>query len=84
VVVKKQITQFDPQTGRIFFADGTFADDVDHVILGTGYTFSLPYLPKIQAEIKKGYRRLPDVYQHTWNIEDPSLVFVGMVSRSNG
>jgi cation diffusion facilitator CzcD-associated flavoprotein CzcO len=79
VVVKKQISQFDHQTGKIFFNDGTVVEDVDHVILGTGYTFSLPYLPKLQENIKKGYRRLPGVYQHTWNIEDSSLTFIGMV-----
>ncbi len=80
IVIKKQITKFDPDTGRIFFADGSHADNVDHVIFGTGYTFSLPYLPDVQEKVKKEYRRLPGVYQHTFNIDDPSLVFVGMVS----
>jgi Flavin-binding monooxygenase-like len=81
VVVKKQITQFDPENGRIFFEDGSFEDNVDYIIFGTGYTFSLPYLSTVQKKIDKAYRRLPGVYQHTWNIDDPSLTFVGMVSR---
>jgi hypothetical protein len=80
IVVKKQVTQFDPESGRIFFEDGSFVDNVDHVILGTGYTFSLPWIPEVQKKIKGAYRRLPGVYQHTWNIEDPTLTFVGMVS----
>ncbi|KAF2095767.1 thiol-specific monooxygenase [Rhizodiscina lignyota] len=79
IVVKKQITKFDPSTGRIFLADGSHLDDVDHVIFGTGYTFSLPYLPTVQEKVKNAYRRLPDVYQHTWYIDDPSLAFVGML-----
>ena len=79
VVVKQQITKLDAGTGRVFFADGSHVDDVDHIVFGTGYTFSLPYLPRVQEKIKGAYRRLPGVYQHTWNIEDPSLVFVGMV-----
>ncbi|OCK84329.1 FAD/NAD(P)-binding domain-containing protein [Lepidopterella palustris CBS 459.81] len=79
IVIKKQITKFDPDTGRIFFADGSHIDHVDHVIFGTGYTFSLPYLPSVQEKIKRSNRRLPGVYQHTWNIDDPSLVFVGML-----
>ena len=82
IVVKKQITRFDPETGKIFFADGSNLDNVDHIIFGTGYTFSLPYLPSLQEKIKREYRRLPGVYQHTWNIDDPSLAFVGMVSQS--
>jgi len=81
IVVKKQITRFDPDTGRIFFADQSYIDNVDHVIFGTGYTFSLPYLPSVQEKIKRTYRRLPGVYQHTWNIDDSSLAFVGMVSQ---
>jgi hypothetical protein len=82
IVVKKQVTHFDPETGKIFFADGSNLDNVDHIIFGTGYTFSLPYLPSLQEKIKREYRRLPGVYRHTWNIDDPSLAFVGMVSQS--
>ncbi|KAI5917192.1 hypothetical protein F4810DRAFT_716694 [Camillea tinctor] len=79
VVVKKDITRLDPATGRIFFADNTSLDDVDHIVYGTGYTFSLPWLPHVQERIRKAYRRLPGVYQHTWDIEDPTLTFVGML-----
>ncbi len=80
VVVKPQITNFDAETGRIFFEDGSVVDNIDHVIFGTGYTFSFPFLPDLQKKVKTQYRRLPGVYQHTWNIEDPTLAFVGMVS----
>jgi hypothetical protein len=80
IVIKKQITQFDPESGRIFFEDGSFMDNVDHVIFGTGYTFSLPWIPEVQKKIEGAYRRLPGVYQHTWNIDDPTLTFVGLVS----
>jgi hypothetical protein len=61
------------------FEDGSYLDDVDHVLFGTGYTFSVPFLPKVQERIKKSNCRLPGVYQHTWNIEDPSLTFIGQV-----
>jgi hypothetical protein len=80
IEVKKGITKFDPDTGRIFFADGSYVDNVDHIIFGTGYSFSLPYIPIVQEKIKRANRRLPGVYQHTWNIDDPSLAFIGMVS----
>jgi hypothetical protein len=79
VVIKKQVTQFDHENGRIYFDDGSFEDKIDHVIFGTGYTFSLPFLPRVQNKIKSAYRRLPGVYQHTFDIEDPSLVFIGML-----
>lgn len=83
ISIKKQIVKFDPDTGRIFFGDGSHLDNIDHVIFGTGYTFSLPYLANVQRKIKGASRRLPGVYQHTWNIEDPSLTFVGMVAILN-
>lgn len=81
IAVKKEISRLDPQTGRIFFADGTHVDGVDYVVFGTGFTFSLPWLSHVQERIKTAYRRLPGVYQHTWDIEDPTLTFVGMVRR---
>ncbi len=82
IVAKKQIIKFDADTGRIHFEDDSHLDDVDHVIFGTGYQFSLPYLAEVQRRIKKAHRRLPGVYQHVFNIEDPTLTFVGMVSNS--
>ncbi|KAH8898427.1 FAD/NAD(P)-binding domain-containing protein [Thozetella sp. PMI_491] len=79
VALKKQIVRFDAETGRLYFEDGSTLEDVDHVIFGTSYTFSLPFLPHVQDRIKRAFRRLPGVYQHTWDIEDPSLAFVGML-----
>ncbi|GJC86157.1 thiol-specific monooxygenase [Colletotrichum liriopes] len=75
---KKQIVNFCPKSGAITFADGTVVRDVDHVILGTGYTFSFPFLPEVQKRVLQADRRLPGVYYHTWNIEDSTLAFLGM------
>lgn len=80
LTVKKPISRYDAETGTIFFEDGSRVDDVDHIIYGTGFSFSFPFLPHVQERVKKAYRRLPGVYQHTWDIEDPSLAFVGLVS----
>lgn len=79
IVVKKQISRLDPLTGKVTFADGTELNDIDHILFGTGYTFSLPWLPQVHERIQKAYRRLPGVYQHTWDIEDPTLAFIGML-----
>ncbi|KAI6089451.1 FAD/NAD(P)-binding domain-containing protein [Hypoxylon rubiginosum] len=79
IAVKKEISRLDSETGRVFFGDGSFLDDVDHIVFATGYTFSVPYIEHVQARIRNAYRRLPGVYQHTWDIEDPTLTFVGML-----
>ncbi|GKU07729.1 unnamed protein product, partial [Fusarium langsethiae] len=79
ISVKPAIERLDPGTGRVYFTDGSYLDDIDHIIYGTGYTFSFPFLPAVQERVKNAYRRLPGVYQHTWDIEDPTLTFVGMI-----
>ncbi|KAF4455771.1 hypothetical protein F53441_1970 [Fusarium austroafricanum] len=79
ITVKPAIQRFDPEAQRVHFADGSYLDGIDHIIYGTGYTFSFPFIPAVQERVKHACRRLPGVYQHTWNIEDPTLTFVGMV-----
>ncbi|KAI1071852.1 hypothetical protein LB507_005245 [Fusarium sp. FIESC RH6] len=79
ISVKPAIDRLDPRTGRVYFTDGSYLDDIDHIIYGTGYTFSFPFLPAVQERVKNSYRRLPGVYQHTWDIEDPTLTFIGMI-----
>ncbi|KAK0624517.1 thiol-specific monooxygenase, partial [Bombardia bombarda] len=79
ISIKKQIVKMEAATGMILFSDGSTVDGVDHIIFGTGYSFSLPFLPLVQERIKTAYRRLPGVYQHTFDILDPTLTFVGML-----
>ncbi|KAK4187926.1 putative monooxygenase [Podospora australis] len=79
IAIKKRITRLCPETGTVFFADGTEVTGVDHIIFGTGYTFSFPWLPVVQERVEKAYRRLPGVFQHTLDILDPTLTFVGML-----
>lgn len=75
IIVKPQITNFCPKSGLITFSDGSTADEVDTVVFATGYDFSFPFLPKQKVE----NRRVPGLYQHVFNIDDPTLAFVGMV-----
>lgn len=84
IVLKKQIIRLDAKNCRVHFVDGTHLNNVDHIIFGTGYTFSYPFLPHVQERVQTAYRRLPGVWQHTWDIEDPSLTFVGMVRPPYG
>lgn len=77
--VRSEISSFDPETGRINFADGSSADDVDLVVFGTGYEFSFPFLPNVK--VVNG--RVPGLYEHVFNVDDLSLVFLGMVSNNS-
>lgn len=60
----------------VVFEDGTELCEVDHIILGTGYSWTLHFLPKM--EIRNN--RVPGLYAHVFNRTDPTLAFVGAVA----
>jgi hypothetical protein len=62
----------------VHFEDGTSVEDVDHLIFGTGYTWTLPFLPDLAATIRQN--RVPNLYQHIFWREDPTLCFVGAIA----
>ena len=63
-------------TGRtVHFVDGSSVDKVDHIIFGTGYSWTLPFLPSVTVR----NNRVPDLYQHVVWQHDPTLLFVGAV-----
>lgn len=70
------IRRVSPDDRTLHYVDGTVQRDVDKIVLGTGYRFSLPFLPEVDVS----NNRLHGVYQHVFNINDPSLAYVGAVS----
>jgi hypothetical protein len=63
-------------TGRtVYFTDNTSVEGVDHIIFGTGYSWSLPFLPTVPVR----NNRVPGLYQHVIWRHDPTLAFVGAV-----
>jgi hypothetical protein len=79
IEIRSQIQAFEPETGRVVFTDGSYADDVDVVMFATGYDFNFSFLPHIKSKNK----RIPGLYQHIFLSEDPSLAFIGMVRRQH-
>ena len=64
-------------TGRtVHFDDGKTVEDVDHILFGTGYSWTLPFLPNTPVR----NNRVPDLYQHVVWKHDPSLLFIGAVN----
>ncbi|KAJ9142393.1 Thiol-specific monooxygenase [Pleurostoma richardsiae] len=59
----------------VYFADGSSAEDVDNIIFGTGYTWTLPFL----SSVKVRNNRVPGLYLHVIYQADPTLLFVGAV-----
>lgn len=62
----------------VHFQDGTKLENVDHIIFGTGYSWTLPFLPELAKTIRNN--RLPNLYQHIFWFQDPRLCFVGAIA----
>lgn len=62
----------------VFFEDGSKLEAVDHIIFGTGYSWTLHFLPSMASTIRNN--RLPNLYQHIFWMSDPTLCFVGAVA----
>ena len=60
----------------VYFEDGTSLSNIDYIILGTGYSWTMHFMPDI--EIRNN--RVVDLYLHIFYMQDPTLVFVGGVS----
>ncbi|KAI0128684.1 hypothetical protein BJ170DRAFT_341175 [Xylariales sp. AK1849] len=73
---RPSISRVDAATGAIYFEDGTSVADVDHLIFGTGFSWTLPFLPGVNPR----NNRVPNLYQHVVYQKDPSLLFVGAVN----
>ncbi|KAJ5816500.1 hypothetical protein N7447_008733 [Penicillium robsamsonii] len=69
------ITSNDEGERTVHFEDNTSETGVDHLIFGTGFSWTLPFLPEVATR----NNRVPDLYQHVFYRHDPSLVFVGAV-----
>ena len=72
------ISNRDTNERTVYFEDGTKLEDVDHIIFGTGYSWTLPFLPELASTIRNN--RLPNLYQHVFWRDDPTLCFVGAVA----
>ncbi|KAI9147273.1 Flavin-containing monooxygenase FMO [Paramyrothecium foliicola] len=59
----------------VHLIDDTSIPDVDYIIFGTGYSWTLPFLPELSIRSN----RVPNLWQHVVWQHDPSLLFVGAV-----
>ncbi|KFY09085.1 hypothetical protein V492_05644 [Pseudogymnoascus sp. VKM F-4246] len=78
IETRPAIKRIESAEGRrtIIFEDGTRLDNVDNIILGTGYSWTLPFLPDFPIR----NNRLPGLYLHVFQRQDPTLVFIGAIA----
>lgn len=84
---KKTNVEFKPAINKIeikqegflvVFEDGTEVQNPDHIIYATGYQFSYPFLRREYGDLSKDGIILPSLYQHTFLINEPLLVVLGV------
>lgn len=69
------ISHITVEDRTVHFEDGTSVSGVDNILFGTGFTWTLPFLPDVPTR----NNRVPDIYQHVFYRHDPSLAFIGAV-----
>jgi hypothetical protein len=72
------VSNRDTDERTVFFENGTKLEKVDHIIFGTGYSWTMHFFPEMAATIRNN--RLPNLYQHVFWREDPTLCFVGAIA----
>ncbi|KAK9443607.1 Flavin-containing monooxygenase FMO [Metarhizium brunneum] len=63
------------QGRTVHLVDNKTIPDVDYIVFGTGYSWTLPFLPQVPVRSN----RVPDLWQHIVWQHDPTLLFVGAV-----
>lgn len=72
---RTEIIKIDNATRTVYFDDSTSVSGIDAIIFGTGFTYSYPFLPEINLK----NNRVNGLYQHIFQIADPTLAFVGAI-----
>ena len=76
VTVKPNVARFTK--AGVEFVDGTFEDDIDCVILATGYTFSYPFVDCPSFRVVKNEVSLYK-YVFSTNLKHPTICTIGLV-----
>ncbi|XP_022108773.1 dimethylaniline monooxygenase [N-oxide-forming] 5-like [Acanthaster planci] len=79
VTVKPNVARFT-KTG-VEFVDGTFEDDIDCVILATGYTFSYPFVDCPSFQVVKNEVSLYK-YVFPTDLKHPTICTIGLAQPS--
>jgi thioredoxin reductase len=79
---KTSIQSIDSHSLRIFFEDGSFLDDVDTILLCTGYRYSFPFFgPEMQKIIHVDDGSVHPLFLHLFHLDFPTLSFIGLPWR---
>lgn len=72
-----EIVEFLPPTKNdraVRFADGRVEHEIDSIVFCTGYFYSFPFLSSLNPPLITDGRRVRNVYEHLFYIDNPTLV----------
>lgn len=79
-----EIVEFLPPNQHeraVRFADGRVEEKIDSIVFCTGYFYSFPFLPSLDPPVITDGRRVRNVYEHLFYIDNPTLVFPVLTQR---
>ena len=86
----RRLVTEDHIPGRVILQDGRILNDVDYIIIATGYITSYPFLPQLHSDTVPATEAGPDLlvtadgemahnlHKDIFYIPDPTLAFVGV------
>lgn len=77
-----EIVEFLPDQRGVLFKDGSKEIDIDYIVFCTGFLFGYPFLNSLGHKIITSGRGIHGLYQHTFLIEHPTLVFPALNMKS--
>ena len=73
-----QIAAFMPETRGVRFIDGSETNNVDAIVMCTGYRYSYPFLQGVGSDVvDRAGKTTKGLYQWMFH-QDPTLVFLGL------
>lgn len=76
------VASFDPNTRSALLVDGQVIEDLDRVLISTGYRHSYPFLTSLNESIYPlitNGARVHNLYRHIFYRPDPTLCFIGLL-----
>lgn len=82
ILDKPAVAKFDAETRSATLVDGQVINDLDRIIISTGYRHSYPFLDSLNKSdyplITDG-ARVHNLYRHIFYRPDPTLCFIGLL-----
>ena len=76
-----EIVEFLEEGRSVKFADGRIESDIDAIVFGTGYLYSLPFLSSIRPSLISDGQRIQHLYQHIFFNRHPTIAFIGAMAK---